>query len=329
MRKLRVALFGLAVGIAFAQGLVCAGAAVAALGGRHDLRLDGLAQFAPFWLAGGGAVMLFSVAVSERLLRLLLLALGATAVTASAAMILPEFIRPASPRAAPGQPGEVKLIQYNTWARNLDLARTTRWLADQDADLIVMEEATPKIRDALLERADYHVTCKTCSVMIFSRAEPVETGLRRREFPGPRPPMTRATFASPHGRYTVIGVHYTWPTPDGLQQAQGQRLAELVQRFPKDTLIVAGDFNSTPWSFNRRREDREFGLERRTRALFSWPAGALTRYRIGFPFPFLPIDHVYAGSAWRTVKVERGPKLGSDHFPVIVTLAPTTAEPRP
>ena len=25
-----------------------------------------------------------------------------------------------------------------------------------------------------------------------------------------------------------------------------------------------------------------------------------------FPAPFLPIDHVYAGSLWRTVRVERG-----------------------
>ena len=41
---------------------------------------------------------------------------------------------------------------------------------------------------------------------------------------------------------------------------------------PTDDVIVAGDFNSTPWSFSLRRQDRWFGLERRTRALPSWPA---------------------------------------------------------
>ena len=40
------------------------------------------------------------------------------------------------------------------------------------------------------------------------------------------------------------------------------------------------------------------------------------------PFPFLPIDHVYAGRDWRTVRVQRGPRLDSDHYPVIVRLAP-------
>jgi endonuclease/exonuclease/phosphatase (EEP) superfamily protein YafD len=40
--------------------------------------------------------------------------------------------------------------------------------------------------------------------------------------------------------------------------------------------------------------------------------------------PFLAIDHVYAGRDWATVKVERGPRVGSDHFPVVLTLAPVS-----
>ena len=99
-------------------------------------------------------------------------------------------------------------------------------------------------------------------------------------------------------------------------------VAGVLNRLPKDRLILAGDFNSTPWSFSRRREDAMFGLERRTKALFSWPAGEVSRHRIKVPFPFLAIDHVYAGKAWRTVSVRRGPRLGSDHYPVVVVLAP-------
>ena len=56
-------------------------------------------------------------------------------------------------------------------------------------------------------------------------------------------------------------------------------------------------------------------------ALFSWPAAAFTRWNIRAPFPVLAIDHVYAGAAWRTVSVRRGPRLGSDHYPVVVVLA--------
>jgi endonuclease/exonuclease/phosphatase (EEP) superfamily protein YafD len=78
-----------------------------------------------------------------------------------------------------------------------------------------------------------------------------------------------ATFRGSRGSYTVVGAHYTWPVPAGPQQQQTLRLARVLETFPKESLIVTGDFNSTPWSFSLRRQDRLFGLERRTRALFT------------------------------------------------------------
>ena len=36
--------------------------------------------------------------------------------------------------------------------------------------------------------------------------------------------------------------------------------------------------------------------------------------------PILPIDHIYAGSDWRMTGLRRGPRLGSDHFPLVATL---------
>jgi endonuclease/exonuclease/phosphatase (EEP) superfamily protein YafD len=325
MRFLRVALKGLFAGLLVAMGVVCAAAATLGHGGRFDLRLDMLTHFAPFWLAGGLTALLAGLAFHRGPVKVIVVTLGALATVAAGALMAPEYRRPMSPLAPETAPRQLKVIQYNAWGRNAEVARSAQWLADQAADIVVVEEADQQIRDALLERRDYYVTCKRCSVMIFSRAKPIAIGLKPRGPPGPRPPATRATFASPDGDFTVIGVHYTWPTPDGMQQAQGRRLETYIDRYPKDRLIVAGDLNSTPWSFTRRDEDRRFGLERRTRALFSWPAQEFSRRRLRVPFPFLPIDHVYAGSGWRTVKVERGPVLGSDHYPVIVTLAPAAA----
>jgi endonuclease/exonuclease/phosphatase (EEP) superfamily protein YafD len=87
-------------------------------------------------------------------------------------------------------------------------------------------------------------------------------------------------------------------------------------------MILAGDFNSTPWSFARREDDRRFGLIRRDRAMWSWPAEFVGPHGFQAPFPFLPIDHIYAGPGWATVSVSRGPRLGSDHYPLIAVLAP-------
>ena len=159
-------------------------------------------------------------------------------------------------------------------------------------------------------------------MIILSKAKPVDGGLRGEWISDWIQPMARATFAEADGGYTVMGGHLTWPIPPGRQQAGARQFAEMAGHFPKPRLIVAGDFNSTPWSHTLRRIDRAFGLERRDRADFSWPVDRVSRFRLSAPFPFLPIDHLYAGSDWRTVKVERGPRgLGSDHLPLIVTLA--------
>lgn len=308
--------------VATLLALVCTGWALAAHGGRWSVRLDILTHFAPLLLAIVLLTLVYGLLFAERGSKLPLVLISAVGVIAAAALILPEYLQRATPDAARGRDDEIKLIQFNAWGRNHDQDATIAWLKAQSPDILVVEEASiigPKLKAGL---AGYHVSCGACSVMIFSKARPVA-----RDVPVPasdgriRPPIAGATFRDRHGEFTVFGTHYTWPIYGGWQQAQGRVIARLLRQFPKDRLILSGDFNSTPWSFSRRREDAMFGIERRTRGLFSWPAGRISGLGVETPFPLLPIDHVYAGPGWRTVAVERGPRLGSDHYPVIVTLA--------
>jgi len=308
--------------------LVCAGWALAAHGGRWSVRLDVLTHFAPIVLAAALLCLAYGVVFERGAARGTLSLISLLGVAAATALIVPEYVRRESPMVAATSPDQLKLIQFNTWGRNHDQDATVAWLKAQSPDILVVEEASiigPKLKAGL---RGYHVSCGACSVMIFSKARPVA-----RDVPVPpgygrvRPPIAGATFRDRHGEYTVFGTHYTWPIYGGFQQAQGRVIARVLNQFPKQRLILTGDFNSTPWSFSRRREDAMFGLERRTRALFSWPAGRVSRFGLETPVPLLPIDHVYAGPGWRTVKVERGPRLGSDHYPVIVTLAAAPRAP--
>jgi endonuclease/exonuclease/phosphatase (EEP) superfamily protein YafD len=124
----------------------------------------------------------------------------------------------------------------------------------------------------------------------------------------------------PNGPYTVVGVHHSWPYPIGDQPAQVAATAKVIQRFDGRNTILAGDFNSTPWSNALREQDRRLGLVRITRALPTFPARVLARKSLEFPLPFLALDHLYVGSNWRTVSVRLGPRLGSDHYPVVAVL---------
>lgn len=320
MRALRVALTALTAPPVFVGAALCAGAAAASHMGRSSLRFDILAHFTPVWLAGG-LLTLAAAFLFRGYVRALILGMAATAVLCAAALIAPEYLRDTGPKAPADAPDQLKVVQFNVWSRNHDLEGALDWVDRQDADIVVLEETTPRLRELVAERGGWHVTCRACEVMILSKRPPVRGEMVRLRGPFPGP-LTRTVFRDRRGTFAVIGVHYAWPTDSSDQQAQEAGLAQVIAMAPRERTIVTGDFNSAPWSFSRRRWDAEFGLIRRDRALFSWPARQYKRLRWLGLFPFLPIDHVYAGRGWATVKVERGPRLGSDHYPVIMTLAP-------
>ena len=305
--------------------LTCAVLAAAALGGRVSPRLDLLTHAAPFLFMGGALAGLVWWSLDRP--GAFTPALAAVAVAASGALMAPDLARAIWPRTV--RPGEhtLKLIQFNLWGRNSDPDGTARWILAQQADILVLEEAggaAESVIRALQGRYPHRLSCddpRPCPTMILSRQAPLAGGPFNESDQARGIGAVWARFAADDGgQFSVVGVHLTRPYPLGFQQFQADTLAAAVAKFPKSRLIVAGDLNSTPWSFTLKRLDRGLGIARRTHALASWPAGAFSVYRLHSPMPLVPIDHVYAGRDWRTVSVKRGPRLGSDHYPVVVTL---------
>ncbi len=310
-------------GTALMFGLISAAIGLACLGGALSDRLDAFTHFTPLWLAMGVIAVVLGAFFARGDERLSMVALGVVAIAASSVLMAPDLMAAAKTKPLAARPDDLKIIQFNVWHENLTPALTTRWLLDQDADIVVLVEggdkAAPVVK-ALLAYYPFYVTCsgkRACDTWIFSKKRMLaRAGFKEegRDLVG-----AWATMADPKGAFTVAGVHYVWPIPAGPQQQQSKRMAEAIARFDKSSTIVTGDFNSTPWSFTLRRQDKAFGLDRRTRALASWPSGQFSRVAAA-PTPFLPIDQVYAGKAWKTVSVTRGPAIGSDHRPIIVRL---------
>ncbi|MDG2522419.1 endonuclease/exonuclease/phosphatase family protein [Caulobacter segnis] len=314
---------------ALALALGCALLAIAAQGGRWSATLDTAAHFSPLWLVGGLLAAVLGALVSRQEERRAILVVAATAVILSGLQMAPElWARATQETVAPG--GEtLKVIQFNAWGDNDDPEGSARWVIEQNADIVLVEESyggRGRFHKLLREAYPHRTACprtRPCQNLILSKEEPTEQG-DFADRPGERNgrpflSVVYAKFGEGDRAFTAMNAHYAWPWPAGYQQAQSAALAEKLTSFDHDNLILTGDFNSTPWSFTLQRQDKAFAMERRTRAMPSWPA----RFeRTGFQplFPILPIDHVYAGKAWRTVKVERGPRLGSDHRPVVVTL---------
>jgi endonuclease/exonuclease/phosphatase (EEP) superfamily protein YafD len=316
MRVLRVAFEAVVLALA----CVCALAAALAHLGRVSLQLDVLAHFAPLWLVVCSITGFMGLVVASRWRRATVI-VSTLGLLAAAALMAPEFLRDAGPHAKAGTPGQIKLIQLNVWSDGQMTDTNLAWLMRQDADIIVLQETYGELRQALLRQPGWHVTCAACETVILSRQAPVSVGpIAESWTPAP---LTRAVFRDARGEYAVIGVHHSWPTEIAVQQSQEGQLAETLMLSPRDRTIVTGDFNSASWAFSRRRWDATFGLTRRERGMSSWPARPNKYLRWLRTLPFLPIDHVYAGKDWATVSVKRGPRVGSDHYPVMVTLAPT------
>ena len=301
---------------------ICAGLGMLALGGAFSARLDMLSHLAPLWIVGA-IVSLALAAVGAPSMRGATIILATVALTAGATLIAPEFLRPAGPVAPPGAPGQLKVIQFNASRDNPQAGAIVDWLVAERPDVVTIEEATPALRDAILNRTGWHVAGAATTVMIFTPA-PYAVMHRPQVEPGSKLVWVNATYASASGPFEVVVTHFTWPT-QAIHRAQSLAMRRVLAELPRDRTILAGDFNSTPWSSIRRADDRAFGLLRRDRALASWPADRVGGPGLAAPFPFLPIDHVYAGRGWATVSVRRGPRLGSDHYPVVVTLAPTAS----
>lgn len=325
MRPLLNLLSGLARAGALLLAAVCAVVLMLAQGGRFSDRLDILTHFTPLLLAGS----LLALALWALAGRQGRLTPGLALVGGLSALVLmgPELVAAAGQKRGPVEAPTLKIVQFNLWGRNRDPEATTRWILQEDPDVIVFQEGFAKsggVARALALRYPHRTTCaepRACSTMILSRRAPVAEGGLQAGVSDANLSGAWATFRGSRGTYTVVGTHYTWPVPAGPQQQQTRRLARVLEQFPRRSLVVVGDFNSTPWSFSLKRQDRLFGLERRTRALFTWPAGRFSRLDFAAPFPILAIDQVYAGSEWKTVDVRRGPALGSDHYPVVVDLA--------
>jgi endonuclease/exonuclease/phosphatase (EEP) superfamily protein YafD len=307
---LHVAVVGLAV--------VCLLAGLAAQGGRFNSRLDILTHFAPIWASGAALSALYGAALARGRFRLALLGLGLAGVAASTVLMLPEITRPIRPDGATQSPLQIKLIQFNVWEDNVDVEGTADWIAAQRPDVVLMEETEPPIRKAMIHRG-FHYVRGVADSAIFTRLTPTYSPY---QIPAgdwrSLPSFSRVTLPSAIGPYSVIAAHLQWPTRLG-QPGQMRALAKLMDHYPSDRLILAGDFNLTPWSFTLQRWDQRIGLERRDRAIFSWPARLPPGRR--WPATFLPIDHLYAGRAWRTVSLTRGPCIGSDHYPLVAVLA--------
>jgi endonuclease/exonuclease/phosphatase (EEP) superfamily protein YafD len=134
-------------------------------------------------------------------------------------------------------------------------------------------------------------------------------------------PSIRATIRLRNGRRVVLYALHPKPPEPLRDQDSKPRDAELVlvakeiAAAPQEPTVVCGDLNDVAWSDTTRIFLRVSGLldPRIGRGLFN-------TYNANNPIFRFPLDHVFHSNHFKLFRLRRLPKVGSDHFPVLIEL---------
>lgn len=234
----------------------------------------------------------------------------------------PQWFPGAAPAAAGARP--VTVYFANVWALNKDNAAIARSVQAMNADIVALTEVADQHADALPQILKAYPYRTSTAPARYFRGGPRTVIASRYPIavsdvsPQDGLAVGEVVIQAPDGPFRLMAVHLTRPWPlDGrvhAQRDQTKRLARRIKAGEHERVLIVGDFNATPSSAILRRFSREAGVR---------PARAVT----GTWFDPLPgvlriaIDNAFVGPGLTITRRKIGPDNGSDHRPIMVTVA--------
>lgn len=217
----------------------------------------------------------------------------------------------------------LRIVTANVLTENQEHGFFLDFIEDTQPDIIFIQELNDAWAESLqaLKEAYAHYAMEPRSdnfgIAMFSRLPLDEIDIRY---------YGEASVPSVHARLTLDGrsisllSYHTLPPAGPEYMATRNRQLEAIGAYVEaqdDLVIVAGDLNVTPWSPNYKAMIRKSGLKNARQGHGIKP----TWSGIPLPIALLPLDHVLLspGIAVKTFGV--GPRIGSDHRPLVVDLA--------
>ncbi len=219
-------------------------------------------------------------------------------------------------------PLELKVAASNVFFGNEDAARVIAWVRSERPDIISFEEVTPAFLEALeVLAADYPHRLNSNSngrfaTALFSRYPFEESRLLGVAENRDREIATGVRIGE--RRIRVVAVHATWPYGGTMSRIRNQELATLSEyvRAQAEPVILLGDFNITPFSPHFRALLIEQAGLRSAAAGYGWNP----TWPSFLPLAGIQIDHILVSEQIGVRNFRRGPRVGSDHWPIVAEL---------
>lgn len=292
-------------------------ASIATLFDEQHYYLELFSHFRLQYLAA--SVLLFAAFAALRWRNYALM--GVAAVAINAWLVVPWYLPP-DDRAGPADTdGAIVVLCANVLASNGDGDGLLGLVRETGPDLLVVVEVTPAWAEALSAldasypyrvvepRDDPH------GIALYSKF-PLESSAVVDAVPLGNPDIV-ATAIVGGARLGIIATHPAPPLPEsrfGARNLHLDSLADLAAATPRP-LIVVGDLNITMWSVHYRNLEERGGLVNARRGFGvvpTWPTFLLPA--------MIPIDHVLVSPDIGVVDFDTGPRIGSDHLPIVATL---------
>jgi endonuclease/exonuclease/phosphatase (EEP) superfamily protein YafD len=217
----------------------------------------------------------------------------------------------------------LRLLIANVLMTNRNVSEYLDLIGRCDPDIVVLAEPDAYWEEQLRQiesRYPHTMRCplsNTYGLLLYSRLPLSDESILFRV--DEDVPSFRATVTLRTG--DTFEMHAIHPRPPHVGHGTHRRDAELVlvAKEVKDLprpVIVTGDLNDVAWSHTTRLFLRISGLlDPRLGRTFC------NTFHARYALFRWPLDHVFHSRAFRLVRLERGPKTASDHFPVFVELS--------
>jgi endonuclease/exonuclease/phosphatase (EEP) superfamily protein YafD len=247
---------------------------------------------------------------------------GLAGITFLSALPALRYVQPRVANAAGPVGASYRLASFNVNYGNHGYARVRDWLEENRPDVVILVEMNPRWRRQLSAMSkQYPWQCWTPGkrygdgIGIFSRY-PLEKETVLNPGGGLKMALTARVRLPGAAICRLVGVHPHAPRSyeETRQRDAYLRAVDSMVAGLAEPVVVAGDFNTTPWSYGFRLLTEASGL-RGAGLLPTWPAPLAG---IG-----IPIDHVLATKGAAVARLTRGPGLGSDHLPLLAEIGVT------
>lgn len=242
----------------------------------------------------------------------------AISVLASAVVVTPWYMD----RDAAIGDSQLKLLHANVLGSNAEHDRLFTLIANEQPELVFLQEISPQWEAALAAlHADYpyhYVEARHGSfgIALFSRLPLASVGHVDSAPLGF--PTLQGELAVGDQTIHFVSTHPMIPLGAANSSARNEQLREVARQLgvAAESTILVGDLNTSMWGIHYRELERVTGLRNARRG-----HGVLPTWPTFMPFAMIPIDHVLVSKDIGVQQISTGPRIGSDHLPLIVTLS--------